>query len=1167
MSKKDVLLAIDYVKSSGSGGTSRVVGSGSGGTVDTSGFLLLDGSRSMTGNFSVGGNNIINVNLVDGVDLAAHVANANAHHNRQHSYDSTSDHTGLLSWSNLNKTGSDLADLETRSHTDLQDITENDHHNRQHNVTSGFDHTITGSAFDVVGATATNTIGLLTPSSNVSSGIERILKSTSTGNLNLASLTTSLINSTAGSNLQLAPNNYLTLSPANYLVRLTSSVSLQSDNYASQTTGMRISHAGEGDFRYLYATELHAKSFIADLEQALAGGQIITKSVAVLAEDFTLPSGSTSYTAPTFVAVAQNAATTTSLVVDKPTGTVDDDDMIAIVTWWTYTLTPPAGWTEVTPRRSWSDGGDVVYATIYKKTAASEGANYTWGLSTAYDISVAIVTTRGGGSASIIDTYASQNNTGTTSVTAPAITTTYDNTLLLFMAALSSNSSGTATVTPPSGMTERSDATDAGVWAKSYVATSTQTTAGSTGSKSGSASISVNSAGWLIGITPTASGGSTSGTIVLEDLPSAPGMAVFESGDIIRLRQFDRSAGSLTIADAWGTVTSYVDNTDGTQNWTFTRSSSPNAGTIAEGATIPAKSIILDYGTTGNGFNETNAIDGLYGQNSPYVQSVVWSSHPATGQTVVSRLGNLRGIFGAGNEYGLYAGTGTTDASSYLRISNTQLGLYNVPLRMFTGSTETVHIGSWNDVWLGPNSSNKLLSFNGSTLAISAVVTISSGSSGYGNLSGIPTSLSDVNATEGSKLTGIASGATKNTVYRQSTTPAINNGDLWYNTTTKVWYQCVSGAWQIAGNYVTNTNELTDGANLGKNADWGSSTLNGLPTRFSFETTPTEQSAQLFLAANAMGYWDGTNWRTYFDNSGQMVLRGGSGAYVVWDGTQMWGGTSSTFNTSTANWYVSSTTGAFVAGQGQVYISKDAVNLTWDGTYNSGGGDVTYGAYSKFKWYLTASTSSTLLGTMSLGVNPLFAYASSYSPTLRETALKLISNSTTFTGLYLQNSTGSVTISLDSSGISHLNGTTATGTLIMNAANIGTSTGTISGSVRATNWFRSIGTTGWYSETYGGGVYMVDTTWVRVYNSKSFLVSGTTATTTLYVGATTGSYAFDVTGEARVTGSVRTDTAISIAEHSEPATSATYGVIYIDTADGDLKVKFKNGVKRTLAVN
>lgn len=37
------------------------------------------------------------------------------------------------------------------------------------------------------------------------------------------------------------------------------------------------------------------------------------------------------------------------------------------------------------------------------------------------------------------------------------------------------------------------------------------------------------------------------------------------------------------------------------------------------------------------------------------------------------------------------------------------------------------------------------------------------------------------------------------------------------------------------------------------------------------------------------------------------------------------------------------------------------------------------------------------------------------------------------------------------------------------------------------NWFRSTGRTGWYSETYGGGIWMTDSSWVRVYNSKAFL--------------------------------------------------------------------------------
>ena len=40
-------------------------------------------------------------------------------------------------------------------------------------------------------------------------------------------------------------------------------------------------------------------------------------------------------------------------------------------------------------------------------------------------------------------------------------------------------------------------------------------------------------------------------------------------------------------------------------------------------------------------------------------------------------------------------------------------------------------------------------------------------------------------------------------------------------------------------------------------------------------------------------------------------------------------------------------------------------------------------------------------------------------------------------------------------------------------------------SVYTSNWFRSTGATGWYNESYNGGWYMTDATWVRSYASKS----------------------------------------------------------------------------------
>lgn len=42
------------------------------------------------------------------------------------------------------------------------------------------------------------------------------------------------------------------------------------------------------------------------------------------------------------------------------------------------------------------------------------------------------------------------------------------------------------------------------------------------------------------------------------------------------------------------------------------------------------------------------------------------------------------------------------------------------------------------------------------------------------------------------------------------------------------------------------------------------------------------------------------------------------------------------------------------------------------------------------------------------------------------------------------------------------------------------------------SWIRSVGATGWYNETYAGGWYMADATWIRAYNGKPVLIQPST---------------------------------------------------------------------------
>lgn len=202
----------------------------------------------------------------------------------------------------------------------------------------------------------------------------------------------------------------------------------------------------------------------------------------------------------------------------------------------------------------------------------------------------------------------------------------------------------------------------------------------------------------MVGAAFTAPAAGGTATLTVKDLPSAEGMPTFQSGDIVRLRTFSRSGGSLTIADCWGVVTSHVDLADRLQSWTFTRSSAPNAGAMSAGTVVNVDSIVLDYGTTGMGIHEINAIDGAYGANSPYAQVVTWAGHPATGQTVRTRTGNLYGLFSVAGEFGLYAGNGVTDADAYLRMSSYTSRFNNLTSQWFSGGNKIVGIDTTNGI-------------------------------------------------------------------------------------------------------------------------------------------------------------------------------------------------------------------------------------------------------------------------------------------------------------------------------------------------------------------------------------------------------------------------------------------------------------------------------------
>lgn len=149
--------------------------------------------------------------------------------------------------------------------------------------------------------------------------------------------------------------------------------------------------------------------------------------------------------------------------------------------------------------------------------------------------------------------------------------------------------------------------------------------------------------------------------------------------------------------------------------------------------TVPA--VGMEFVRLGNEDN-TNRQGTIYltadDSGAPFVDVVDGIASHADWNTagkVKVRLGQLNGIFGAGKEYGLYAGQGTADTDKYLRLSGANAILNNIPLKMFRSGTQTVDISTTGDIWIGPSNANKKLIFDSATgdLTITGTVTATAG--------------------------------------------------------------------------------------------------------------------------------------------------------------------------------------------------------------------------------------------------------------------------------------------------------------------------------------------------------------------------------------------------------------------------------------------------------
>jgi hypothetical protein len=405
----------------------------------------------------------------------------------------------------------------------------------------------------------------------------------------------------------------------------------------------------------------------------------------------------------------------------------------------------------------------------------------------------------------------------------------------------------------------------------------------------------------MVGTTFTCPAAGATSTLWVRDLPSAANMAAFQASDWVVVRNFSRAGGSLTISECVGTVSAYADGTggnDGLQSWTFTRGTGGCSGAMTASTQVAVDSLAIDYGTTGNGYHEINAIDGANALNSPYSQTVTWATCPVAANRVVrSRMGNLRGITGIANEFGFIAGTYSTGTDrQFIRASNSALELHGIDLSMWDGSANPVIVlrraggnpyfalgaggapagyltASTNGIWMGKDgAAYKLrigqtsaggaltsgLTWDGTTLNIIGAITVTGGNA-----------LTTSSNYAGSDAPGgVATQAT--TITSQGTLATANQA---------AWATQVSGV----------PDSIRTGVPAGMNASGdlirriNANTLaSGSPTVTGLHLTPTH-----------MGYWDQatTSWNAYIQSNGYFFFGNAAAPsatrFIQWDGTNL----------------------------------------------------------------------------------------------------------------------------------------------------------------------------------------------------------------------------------------------------------------------------------------
>jgi len=642
-----------------------------------------------------------------------------------------------------------------------------------HNII-GDKHNGVGNPFDLIGFADTDTLGLITPSSDP--GVdEKILKTDTDGEIDIEGITTKIVRSdeelfinspslvsvnannieltavlgttvnsllnilgnidvtgkidvtetiiaddfikslvsmnapvyTSDGDLLINAGNDVKIDSTSNLIKILAENSLQSDHFVSQLTGWRMTYDGELDTRYMYSDQLKVKLFIADLEQALAGSSILTKSSTTLSRPFVVPFPGEynllyvdDLPSAEGMAVAESGDMVRLRKYSRTGGSLEYTDVWGVVTEYADQADKEQRW-----KFTRVSGGASV------STPAMVGSIQTY----AAPASTSAVLTKPTGTSEGHTLYAFfVLDSATVGVTAPDVDWTLlasDNitglSVFLFSKVAGASEGSDYTFSFDESVTVNSSLqTWSGIESSEQVSVTKEETATTTFTTGSLDILGVNETQFLFAGF-NASLPATEPTYWVESLDTGFGS----------IRQYCAWTNGFDIGEhgfAEGTISGSATSITISLNATPTYSGLDLETGYAEPySVIAADTFAIDYGVSGNGFIEMTTVDGAYGSNSPYMRVVTWVDHPVTGATVRTMNGNLNGIFSVSDEFGFFAGDGVTDADEYIRLSNEGNVFNNIPIEMHNSGSLKVTLDATQGLeFLLPTAADTLTMIN-----------------------------------------------------------------------------------------------------------------------------------------------------------------------------------------------------------------------------------------------------------------------------------------------------------------------------------------------------------------------------------------------------------------------------------------------------------------------